>query len=348
MNIPIQNIYYLLCYAWNRLEEGQRVAVSASDYKTALELLSRVLLSGCNVLFKRGLDRAYIERKESYAGIKGKIDFSASLSASSFRSGKAICDFDEFEYDVLQNQIIKSTLSRLSQIKGIDRSIGHEAWRSAQNFRGIAELQIRLSDFSRVRIHRNNSIYDFLLRVCRLIFESTSLDESDGKYHFKSFTDNEKAMAALFENFVRNFYRKETEGVYAVTSDDIRWAASSLTSGGLELLPKMRTDVTLRSRIRKIVLDTKYYSQTLSDYRGTEKVHSTNLYQMYSYLRNLEAGSFDPLDQSCEGILLYPTVQKEVDESFEVGGHKVRIATVNLESEWRDIHKRLLHIVDFC
>lgn len=322
------------------------MAVSASDYKTALELLSRVLLSGCNVLFKRGLDRAYVERKESYAGIKGKIDFAASLFASTFRSGKAICDFDEFEYDVLQNQIIKSTLSRLSQTKGIDKGIGREAWQSAQNFRGIAEVQICLSDFSRVRIHRNNSIYDFLLRVCRLIFESTSLDESDGKYHFKSFTDNEKAMAAMFENFVRNFYRKETAGLYVVSSDDIRWAASSLTSGGLDLLPKMRTDVTLCSSTRKFVVDTKYYSQTLSDYRGSEKLHSTNLYQMYSYLRNLEAGSADPRNQFCEGILLYPTVQKEVDESFKLGGHKVRIATVNLGGAWRDIHNRLLQIID--
>ena len=31
MKIPILNIYYLLCYAWDRLREGQIVDVSALD-----------------------------------------------------------------------------------------------------------------------------------------------------------------------------------------------------------------------------------------------------------------------------------------------------------------------------
>ncbi len=41
MSIPIENIYYLLCYAWNKLDEKDRVAVSAEDYTKLLDLLAK-------------------------------------------------------------------------------------------------------------------------------------------------------------------------------------------------------------------------------------------------------------------------------------------------------------------
>jgi 5-methylcytosine-specific restriction enzyme subunit McrC len=37
--IPIQNIYFLLCYAWDTLPEGQVVKVSEDECDTPVELL---------------------------------------------------------------------------------------------------------------------------------------------------------------------------------------------------------------------------------------------------------------------------------------------------------------------
>jgi 5-methylcytosine-specific restriction enzyme subunit McrC len=72
MNIPIQNVYYLLCYAWNKMQEKDIVNVDTSTYDQLPDLLAKVLLTGCNRLFKQGLDRSYIESTELYPGIKGK------------------------------------------------------------------------------------------------------------------------------------------------------------------------------------------------------------------------------------------------------------------------------------
>ena len=77
--IPIQNIYYLLSYAWNKLEENKVVNVSIDDYSQLHNLLARVLINGCYHLFKRGLERDYIINEEVYPGIKGKILFSPKL-----------------------------------------------------------------------------------------------------------------------------------------------------------------------------------------------------------------------------------------------------------------------------
>jgi len=42
VKIPIQNIYYLLCYAWDKLAERDVVAVEAIDTTTLADLFARV------------------------------------------------------------------------------------------------------------------------------------------------------------------------------------------------------------------------------------------------------------------------------------------------------------------
>ena len=49
--IPIQNIYYLLCYAWNRLEERDIVDVSGIDSTNLVDLfLTKVMKTVHKVL----------------------------------------------------------------------------------------------------------------------------------------------------------------------------------------------------------------------------------------------------------------------------------------------------------
>ena len=53
MVIPIQNIYYLLSYSWDKLEEKNIVRVSPDDYDQLHDLLAKVLINGCTHLFQK-------------------------------------------------------------------------------------------------------------------------------------------------------------------------------------------------------------------------------------------------------------------------------------------------------
>ncbi|MEQ8303124.1 MAG: hypothetical protein RIB47_07015 [Cyclobacteriaceae bacterium] len=344
MQIPILNIYYLLCYAWDKLDESEKISAGISDYREAIDLFTRVLLNGCNQLFKKGLDRDYNTITKTYSGIKGKINFSASINANAFDQGKAVCEFDEFEYNILQNQLLKGTLLRVSKIKELDRKLHKEAKELYLKFNEVEDIDIRLNQFSKVKIHRNNVFYDLLLRVCKMIVEATSLNENDGSYIFKDFIKDEKAMARLFEAFVRNFYRKE-QSEYKVSSPKIAWIAEAIGNSNIDLLPEMRTDIVLESDDRKIVMDTKYYQETTAEFYGVKTFHSNNLYQVYSYVKNLEGDLSDARNLSSEGILLYPTVKEEYDQSYIIGGHKIRLATVNLSKDWREIDYKLKQLI---
>lgn len=55
--IPIRNLYYLLCYAWDVLEERDDALVSELDGLSHVELLAKVLSVSVQRLWKRGLDR---------------------------------------------------------------------------------------------------------------------------------------------------------------------------------------------------------------------------------------------------------------------------------------------------
>jgi 5-methylcytosine-specific restriction enzyme subunit McrC len=344
--IPIQNIYYLLSYAWDKLDTAEALDVNASDYHDSLNLLARVMVNASRHICKKGLNKEYLSVTQEYSGIKGKINFRDSLNRNLFAQGKAICDFDEFTPDVLQNQIIKTTLRNLMKTQLLDLQLESEVRDLFYRFHGIEEIDLRKQHFSQVVIHRNNQHYDFVLNISSLIYENTVLNEDTGDYRFKEFTRDPKAMAALFEKFVYNFYGKE-QSFYKVRREDIHWSADPLGSSSRSLLPKMQTDITLESDEHKLIIDTKYYKDTLSENYGSEKFHSGNLYQLHSYLTNVEKDDRNKNNACCDGMLMYPTTQKEIDVAYQIGDHKLRLATVNLDEDWGLIHDRLLELLNF-
>ena len=346
MEIPVKNIYYLLCYAWDKLDEGEIKTVADSDYDSLLELFTRVLLNGCSNLFKRGLERNYILRSEQYAGIKGKLIIGDSLKRNSFEHGSAVCEFDEFEVNTIHNQILKATLWRLYKTEGVPSELRQTLRYSFERFASVDHIELSLRSFSGIKIHRNNANYDFLLKLCRLIYDSTVIEEQTGKYQFRDFVRDDFKMAALFEAFVRNFYRKHLVAEYKVTTPGIKWAAEPIEGSDLSMLPGMLTDIVLESTTRKIIIDAKYYREALKVNYERARFYSPNLYQLYSYLRNTEADLSNPLNASCEGILLYPVVEYELDQTYKISGHLFSIKTVNLGGEWKEVERELLRIIE--
>jgi 5-methylcytosine-specific restriction enzyme subunit McrC len=341
MQIPIQNIYYLLCYAWNKLEESKIVDVNEIDTTELIDLFAKILSNSCSRLLKQGLDRYYIEHEDVIMGIKGKFNFSATIKQNVLPLSKTACIYDEFDYDILHNQILKTTIGKLLRTKNLDSTLRDELHKIYLKFPPISEIVIRKSMYNQIRLHRNNYHYDFILKVCQIVNENLFIDESKGNYKLKDFTREEKAMARLFEAFVRNFYKVETD--FSVSSDSIKWQLKSDNAEDLEMLPTMLTDITLQKGNKKIILDTKYYKEAFQARYDKKKINSNNLYQLFSYLKNQETDS--DLTLNCEGILLYPSIQNDFIHSFKYENHKIKIMSINLNQDWQNIRSDLLNIV---
>ena len=161
--IPIENIYYLLCYAWDKLDEADIVSVDKLDNKNILELLSRVLISGMSSLIRRGLDREYLDLYEESRSLRGKINFNATISKNLLQNAKIGCTFDELSHNVLHNQIIKSTIRKLIRCNDINKSLVSQLVVIYRKLSDIDEIRITRKVFKNVRLNRNNYYYDFLL-----------------------------------------------------------------------------------------------------------------------------------------------------------------------------------------
>ena len=157
--IPVENIYYLLSYAWNKLDAGNKIDVSKDDYNSLINLFAKVLINATSHLLKRGLDRQYNLVREPYYGIKGKLQLSDSLKRNTFVQGRAICEYDEFNYNTLQNQIIKHTLFKLMFTADVDREHKQSIKLLLGRMQKIDAGMITRSDFKRVRLNKNCLLY---------------------------------------------------------------------------------------------------------------------------------------------------------------------------------------------
>ena len=334
MSIPIKNIYHLLCYAWNKLEESELVNISAEDESDLLNLLGRVLLNGTKTLLKRGIDKRYLTENQIYQGIKGKVNITDSLRKNLFLKGLSICEFDELSADILPNQILKTTLQNLTQIPSLSPTLKQEIRAIIYRLHEVNKIVLTDAIFHQVQINRNNLFYAFLLNISELIYQNLLINERTGSFQFKDFLRDERQMARLFEEFIRNFYKIEIPEA-KVFREDLHWKMAREMH---QFLPKMQTDISIKINDRKLIIDAKYYKETLQKYYDSEKIHSQHLYQLFAYLKNQE-------NELAEGILIYPTVQKPLSLAYTHEGHTIRIETLNLNQDWRGVKADLLRII---
>lgn len=349
MDIPILNIYYLLSYAWDKLDEAEPQEVSQVDNHNAINLFARVLSNRTAYLLRRGLDRGYIEKQGILGVVKGKINISNTYLNNLLPMAKVDCTFDELSYNVIHNRILKSTLDSLLKSNELKKDIREQLRLSYMKLPpDIEMIQVRKEHFRGLRFHRNNFFYDFLMKICELINDNYLTDENDGKKVFQDFTRKREQMQYLFESFVAKFYQKHrNQHEYKVfVQKRVNWFNTSSDEESNQYLPIMQPDIVLESNNRKVVLDTKYYKEALKEYHGRKKISSNNLYQMYAYMKNMAAN--DSSYKNCEGILLYPTVDKEFDGAmWDLDGHKLYAKTINLNQDWNKIHTDLLAIINY-
>ncbi len=342
--VPIRNLYLIFAYAWEQSEFAWRVDAGEEVGPEAAPFFARVLVRGCHQLFRRGLDRAYRPSDSITTRVRGRILIPQTLSRNSLSKGQVHCEFDELDHNVIHNQLLKATLSLLLKRGELPAQSRADVRQIVRVFdaAGVGDIRPTHTAFRQVQLHRNNAFYSFLVHVCELIHDELFPTQEAGERKFSAILRDETRMADLFERFVRNFFKAE-QREFSVQAESIKWDAADIDDTSRALLPSMRTDISLRSSDRTIVVDTKYYVDALQTHFEKRSARSAHLYQIFSYLKNLEVRGGP--DATAEGVLLYPTVDDEINFRAVLQGHVVRLRTVDLSRSWLDIRERLLSIV---
>jgi 5-methylcytosine-specific restriction enzyme subunit McrC len=294
------------------------------------------------LLLKKGLTQTYISQTETIPGIKGKLNITATLQKNLLRQGKANCSYTQLSPDYLPNQLIKSTIEQVLNTPELPAAFHRLLQFILSRFNGVQTVGASPEDFRKANTqYYFNPYYYPVLSICELL-DQQLLPAPEGEgYYFRSFLEDEKLMAKLFEVFVRNFYRREQTN-FQVKSERIAWQLENEVNAQLQYLPIMVTDISLTSANRQLIIDTKFYKSALQAHYNKQKLISGHLYQLFAYLKNQPAQQqVSPV----EGILLYPVVQQELDLVYQLHGHQVKIKTINLNQPWLAIKTDLLQLI---
>lgn len=338
--IPVRNIYYMLSYAFQVLNEQGYREIAAEPFDNTKELCAAILIKGISTQVKRGLGREYIRRTEPMSVPRGRLEFAESIKAQTMLQRQMVCTCDDFSVDFDMNRIIRSVLELLL---GSDISKGRkkELRKLLLFFREVEPVDLHTVDWH-MHYNRNNQTYRMLISVCCLVAKGLLQSNMDGGLPLMEFIDGQK-MWRLYEKFILEYYRKEFPQI-KVSASQISW---KLDDDMDDMLPVMQSDVMLSFENKTLIIDAKYYSQTTQKNFGVHTQYSDNLYQMFAYVKNQSCKNTDT-GEEVSGLILYAKTDEAVlpDNSYRMSGNRISVKTLDLNCDFADIASQLNQIVE--
>lgn len=341
-SIFIKNIYYMLSYAFTTLNQGSYEDVATEEFENMHNLFAAILAKGISRQLKQGLYREYLNRKENVAVVRGKIDMPGTIQNRLARKRVLTCEYDELSENNLLNQILKTTVMLLLRHTQVDQEYKSDLKKEMLFFSNVDTIDPTSIRWSAIRFQRNNNTYRMLISLCQFILEGMLLTTDSGEYKLASFID-EQRMNRLYEKFILEYYVKECPQVTA-TASQIPWA---LDDGIGTMLPVMQSDIMLTKDDKILIIDAKYYTHTTQTQYDVHTLHSGNLYQIFTYVKNKDT-EFGDKPHTVSGMLLYAATDEAIqpDNSYQMSGNKISVKTLDLNRDFSEIASQLNAIVE--
>lgn len=326
----------MLSYAFQVLNEQGYKQVATEEFANVAELCAAILIKGLSLQIKRGLGKEYVVQSEPLSSLRGKIDIAASIKQQSMLKKRLVCNFDEFSVNSYMNRIIRTTMDVLVK-SGISKDRKKQLRKLLIYFSEVEPLS-RESINWKLQFNKNNQTYQMLISICYLILKGLLQTTSDGSTKLMDFLD-EQRMCRLYEKFILEYYRKEHPEIRASASQ-IPWDTDDDYK---EMLPVMQSDIMLKSVDKILVIDAKYYAHTTQSQYNTNTLHSGNLYQIFTYVKNLDTSN----SGNVAGMLLYAKTDEIVlpNNDYKMGGNQISVKTLDLDCEFAEIKRQLDDIV---
>ena len=333
--IRIQNIYYMLAYAFQVLNEQGYRNIATEDFENTAELCAAILARGINIQIKRGLGKEYIPRTEALSSLRGKIDITESIKTQALQRKQLVCSYDEFSVNSYMNRIIKSTVLLLLRAD-ITKARKKELRKVLVFFDDVDVVDLYSVNWN-MQYNRNNQTYRMLISICFLVVKGLLQTQSDGTTKLMDFLD-EQRMHRLYEKFILEYYRKEYPQITANASQ-IPWQLDDDMSA---MLPVMQTDIMLSHGEKTLIIDAKYYAHSTQIQYDKHSLHSGNLYQIFTYVKNKEAELADS-PHEVSGMLLYAKTDEDIypENAYRMSGNRIEVRTLNLDGDFDSIRKQL-------
>ena len=184
-----------------------------------------------------------------------------------------------------------------------------------------------------------------LVSVCHLVIKGLLQTKSDGSTKLMDFLDDQQ-MHHLYEKFILEYYNTEYKHLKVKASASMMdW---QVDDGFRDLLPKMKTDITLTCGDRTLIIDAKYYERNLSEQFGKVSIPTDNLYQIFTYVKTKENELAEVPHEKVAGMLLYAQTEEEgkFNNEYQMMGNRICVRTLDLSGDFQSIKDQLDEIAE--
>lgn len=345
--IQVENLYYLLSYAWGLLPVEEPVAGGAeAPPETLLDLLAVLLRDQMQQLVKRGLNQDYQAEAMLTGTPRGKILLGRSMRERTMPRAKLWCESDERTPNTRLNQLVKAAAHRLAEASEVREDLRQDLRKLLRFFADVDPISLLDTRLAMVRVYRHTARYSSVVHLSQLVRQLALPTQGAGTVLLPDVWRDERKMARLFEQFVRNFYAFHLRGMASVRAKVFKWELQAEDEQSAEHLPNMKTDVVVEyhDRRRVVVLECKFYPEVLTpEYQGRRRVRSAHLYQLFAYQQHLKR-KFP--GRELRSVLLYPVGEEAMLLRYQLDGEPLRVYTLNLNQNWQGIHADMISLLD--
>jgi 5-methylcytosine-specific restriction enzyme subunit McrC len=332
----------MLSYIFPILKNKEYKSIETEAFENNAELLASILIRGVTFQLKRGLNQEYISTIKELSTIRGKLEIQQSLCNNTVFYKKIVCSYDEFSVNTKFNIILKSTLIVLLQ-SNISVYAKKQLKRLLCYFKDIDIIRIKdlkKINWNNIKYNRNNKTYELLISICNLILDGLIPSNINGKYKFMDFLDDRK-MNYIYEKFILEYYHKEFPNI-KVSAPVINW---QIDNNYCTCLPIMKTDVMLEYNKNILIIDAKYYNNILKDHYNKKVINSSNLYQIFAYVKNKQI-EIKEKNYKVSGMLLYAKNDEDIDNIYIMSGNIISVKTLDLNADFNVIKSNLNGIIN--
>ncbi len=255
-SLNIKNLPKLIAYAFDLddiIIPESEITFQAEE-KQLIDILITFFVRKCQQLLRQGLVKSYVTYQDDVKFLRGKLMLKQQIRHVIRKKPEFACEFDELEYNNLENQILLFCLKRSYHFTESD-SLRKEIRRLIHQFSGlIDDIQITFDDFDKINYNRLNQHYKKIHDLCKLIISATGIgDFYQERQHIVSsfFVDMNK----IFEKFVTRLFREFYPESHTVESQKGKRAWQTDSGGGSYI----RTDILLTNETGQTkIIDTKY------------------------------------------------------------------------------------------
>ena len=252
--------------------ESQDIYFEENIEPTLEDNLSYRLVRESDKMLRRGLLKSYVVHTEDTSSLRGKLLLQRQMINDAMRKPQFFCEYDELEYDNIDNRIILQALI-LCERQTRNPGIKMRALRLREQFSSVvSDVDINQFDIDRATNNytRQNAHYKNIHKICKLVLKHSGISNFfHGNYSLIEpiFVDMNKKFELFVERLFKKYHGKgkrilvqKTEPGWEVDGDRMK-----------EIIP----DIVLMDGTNVVeIIDVKY----------KPVLHESDLYQIGFYL----------------------------------------------------------------